>query len=67
MGRNAGFRYREIVQKLKLCGFVFDRQAAGSHEIWFNRKTNRMGIYGTEMRTFSPLVEPMQKQGNGNT
>ena len=21
-------------------GFAFDRQAAGSHEIWYNKKTN---------------------------
>lgn len=41
MGGLAGFRYREIVRKLKLSGFVFDRQAAGSHEIWFNPGTNR--------------------------
>jgi predicted RNA binding protein YcfA (HicA-like mRNA interferase family) len=41
MGRLAGFRYREIVRKLRLCGFEFDRQAAGSHEIWFNAQTNR--------------------------
>lgn len=33
MGRLAGFRYREIVQRLKNIGFQFDRQAAGSHEI----------------------------------
>jgi predicted RNA binding protein YcfA (HicA-like mRNA interferase family) len=31
----------EIVRKLRLCGFEFDRQAAGSHEIWFNPDTNR--------------------------
>ena len=36
MGRLAGFRYREVVRGLKLFGFAFDRQAAGSHEIWFN-------------------------------
>jgi predicted RNA binding protein YcfA (HicA-like mRNA interferase family) len=41
MGRLAGFRYREIVRKLKKRGFEFDRQAAGSHEIWFNPTTNR--------------------------
>jgi len=41
MGRLAGFRYREISRKLKNCGFSFDRQAAGSHEIWFNSVTNR--------------------------
>ena len=37
----AAFRYREVVRKLKVCGFEFDQQAAGSHEIWFNRDTNR--------------------------
>jgi len=26
---------------LKALGFSFDRQAAGSHEIWFNLATNR--------------------------
>lgn len=41
MGRLAGFRYREIVKRLKALGFAFDRQAAGSHEIWFNAATNR--------------------------
>ena len=41
MGRLGGFRYREIVRRLKGLGFVFDRQAAGSHEIWFNATTKR--------------------------
>jgi len=41
MGRLAGFRYTKIVRKLKSCGFEFDRQAAGRHEIWFNRETNK--------------------------
>ena len=41
MGQLAGFRYRQIVKRLKSFGFVFDRQAAGSHEIWFNPRTNR--------------------------
>jgi len=36
MGRLSGFRYREIVGKLKKAGFRFDRQAAGSHEIWYH-------------------------------
>lgn len=34
-------RYREIVQRLKALGFQFDRQGAGSHEIWFNPSTRR--------------------------
>ncbi len=41
MGRLADFRYREIVKRLKTLGFEFDRQAAGSHEIWFNPATHR--------------------------
>lgn len=41
MGRLAGFRYREIVKRLKQLGFEFDRQAAGSHELWFNPETRR--------------------------
>lgn len=41
MGRLAGFRYREVVRRLKALGFVFDRQAAGSHEIWFNATSGR--------------------------
>ncbi len=41
MGRLAGFRYRDIVKRLKELGLQFDRQARGSHEIWFNPITNR--------------------------
>lgn len=41
MGRLAGFRYREIVRRLRQFGFQFDRHAAGSHEIWFNPATGR--------------------------
>ena len=41
MGRLAGFKYRQITKKLKQFGFAFDRQAAGSHEIWYNVKTDR--------------------------
>ncbi len=41
MGRLAGFKYRQIVRRLKRLGFVFDRQAAGSHEIRFNEQSGR--------------------------
>ena len=40
MGKLAGFKYRQIVKKMKKLGFSFYRQAAGSHEIWFNESTN---------------------------
>ncbi len=41
MGRLSGFRYREIIRILKRFGFEFYRQAAGSHEIWFNAETKK--------------------------
>ena len=41
MGRLAGFNYRQVTKILKRVHFKFDRQAAGSHEIWFNEETNR--------------------------
>jgi len=41
VGRLAGFRYREIARRLRILGFAFYRQAAGSHEIWFNPDANR--------------------------
>lgn len=41
MGRLAGFCHRDIIKRLKAFGFAFDRQAAGSHEIWYNERTKR--------------------------
>ncbi len=40
MGRLSGFRYREIIKHLKAFGFRLDRQAAGSHEIWYNEQND---------------------------
>lgn len=31
----------EVIRGLKKAGFVFDRQAKGSHEIWYNPVTKR--------------------------
>ncbi len=39
MGRLAGYSADEVIRKLRQAGFVFDRQAKGSHEIWWNPKT----------------------------
>ncbi len=41
MGSLSGYKYREVVAILKLFGFSFYRQAAGSHEIWYNPQTRR--------------------------
>ena len=39
MGRLAGFSADEVLRRLRQAGFVFDRQARGSHEIWWNPQT----------------------------
>lgn len=41
MGKLSGYRYRKIIQVLKQFGFTFYRQAAGSHEIWYNPQTKK--------------------------
>ena len=41
MSRLPGFTYRQFVKKLKQLGFAFDRQAKGSHEIWFHPVRDR--------------------------
>ncbi|MBK8070413.1 MAG: type II toxin-antitoxin system HicA family toxin [Rhodanobacteraceae bacterium] len=35
------FSFFCLLPRLRALGFAFDRQAAGSHEIWFNAATNR--------------------------
>jgi predicted RNA binding protein YcfA (HicA-like mRNA interferase family) len=40
MGRLAGFSADEVIRKLRRAGFIFDRQAKGSHEIWWNPETH---------------------------
>jgi predicted RNA binding protein YcfA (HicA-like mRNA interferase family) len=41
MTRLPAMTYREVVRRLRAAGFVFDRQAKGSHEIWYNPQTHR--------------------------
>jgi len=31
----------DVIKRLKKTGFVFDRYAKGSHEIWYNPETKR--------------------------
>jgi len=34
MGRLSGFRYPDVVRRLRSFGFAFDRHGKGSHEVW---------------------------------
>jgi len=41
MTRLPGVTAREVLRKLRRAGFVFDRHAKGSHEIWLHPQTRR--------------------------
>ena len=34
----------EVIRKLRKAGFVFDRHAKGSHEIWYNPTTQKRTV-----------------------
>ena len=39
MSNLANITYKDLLKKLRAAGFAFERQAKGSHEIWFNEIT----------------------------
>jgi len=41
MGKLSGITYRVLSKRLRGLGFLFFRQAKGSHEIWHNEDTDR--------------------------
>lgn len=41
MGRLSGYKYREVVRRLRSFGYVFDRPGPGSHEVWRHTATGR--------------------------
>ena len=41
MGRLSGFKYRDVVQRLRFFGYAFDRPGPGSHEVWRHARTGR--------------------------
>jgi len=41
MGRLAGFKYHEVIKRLRQFGYVFDRPGPGSHEVWINIRTRK--------------------------
>lgn len=38
------FKPSEVIRKLRKAGFVFDRRAKGSHEIWYHPITRRRTV-----------------------
>ena len=41
MSPRLAYTAKDVIQKLRRAGFVFDRQAKGSHEIWYHPGTRR--------------------------
>ena len=41
MSPRLAYTAKEVIQKLRRAGFVFDRQAKGSHEIWYHPRMHR--------------------------
>jgi hypothetical protein len=62
VGRLAGFRYREIARKLKAFGFQFDRQVAGSHEIWSSQAGGDRSGGLSRRLTFGSIRRPWMKR-----
>lgn len=56
MGRLAGFTYRQVNHKLRRLGFEFDRQARGSHEIWWNPDTTSWFSYAWYLLLLSKKI-----------
>lgn len=44
MGRLSGLKASDVIRKLRAAGFVFDRMAKGSHEIWRNPVTRAYAV-----------------------
>lgn len=54
MGRLSGITYRVLAKKMRSFGFVFWRNAKGSHEIWYNETQD---IYTTVPRHHGDMAE----------
>lgn len=44
MTKLASLKPIEVIRKLRKAGFIFDRHAKGSHEIWYNPITHRRTV-----------------------
>jgi predicted RNA binding protein YcfA (HicA-like mRNA interferase family) len=67
MGRLGGFRYREVTKRLKKLGFEFDRQAAGSHEIWYNPATKAYTTIPNRKNRTPTLFTPVYPSTSSGT
>ncbi|HNZ25653.1 MAG TPA: type II toxin-antitoxin system HicA family toxin [Spirochaetota bacterium] len=67
MSRLSGYKYKEIINNLKKCGFELYRQAEGSHEIWYNKNTMRFTTIPRHNKDMSEgTLKAILKQANIN-
>ena len=36
MSKLPAYTYKDVIKKLKSAGFIYDRNAKGSHEVWYH-------------------------------
>lgn len=54
--------YREIIKKARKAGFVFRRNTAGTHEIWWNEVTKKTCVIPHHREIKSGTVKSIIKQ-----
>ena len=68
MGKLGGFSYKDVIKILKSLGFEFHRQAAGSHEIWYNSSSNKFTTIPNHKGDLPEgTLSSILKQANGTT
>ena len=66
MGRLAGFKYKQVTKKFTKLGLIFEREGKGSHEIWFNPKTDRFTVlpnHGSKDIKEGTLIAALKQAG----
>jgi predicted RNA binding protein YcfA (HicA-like mRNA interferase family) len=66
MGKLGGFKYKEVIRRLKLLGLEFKRQAKGSHEIWHNPNADCLVVIPNHKDIKEFTLKSILKQANIN-
>lgn len=59
-------KYRQIIKKLRLFGFVFRRSTGDSHEIWWNEKTRKTCVVPHHKEIKYGTLKSIARQANIN-
>ena len=50
------FTYKDLIKKLRNAGFKFDRQAKGSHEIWYNPISKKRTVVPNHLGQYQKVL-----------